>query len=51
LDSPEILKFVGRLKLTGAVLRVKWTWQFSKIGSQIAIWQSGLENLAKELSK
>jgi hypothetical protein len=27
------------------------TWQFGKIGSQITIWQSGLENLAKELSK
>jgi hypothetical protein len=51
LDSPEILKFVGSLKLTWAVDRVKWTWQFGKIGSQIAIWQSGLENWAKELSK
>jgi hypothetical protein len=47
IGQPRIFLICGQLEAHLGSPRVKWTWQFGKIGSHIAIWQSGFKNLAK----
>jgi hypothetical protein len=43
LGIPQILKFVGCLKIIHAVHRMKWAWQFGNVA--LAMWSRQLGNV------